>query len=209
MAEFSLNDLYRKAFGYVAPPFPLGGVPDPTNLLPVRDVGAVFGIKKDPKSEEPEGKVYGIFKDLSMLGQVFKLPTALRIIGSKEWFKLPNEPIVSISGGNDIITTVLNRGKKRGTVKEYSNLQDYEITIRGIAYNEDADDFPEKILQQLRQHVEVGEAIEINNALCRVLNINLVCIESFDLPGNEQLPFRARAYEIRAKSDEDFELELI
>lgn len=209
MAEFSLNDLYRKAFGYVAPPFPAGGIPDPSNLLPVRDAGAVFGIKKNSKDEVPEGKVYGIFKEQSMLGQVFKLPTALRIVGKTDWFKLPNEPIISISGGNDIITTVLNRGKKRGSVKEYSNLQDYEVTIRGIAYNEDADDFPEAILQQMRQYVERGQAVEISNALCRVLNINLVCIESFDLPGNEQLPFRARAYEIKAKSDEDFELELI
>ena len=209
MAKFDINDLYRRAFGYVAPPFPDGGLPDIASLLPVRDAGAVFGLKKDSKNEVPEGKVYSMFKETSALGQVFKMPTGLRIVGEKEWYKLPNEPLVSISGGNDIITTVLNRGKKRGTVKEYSNLQDYEITIRGISYNEVEDDFPEQILQEIRRFTERGQAVEINNTLCRVLNISLVCIETFDRPANEQLPFRARAYEIKAKSDENFELELL
>jgi hypothetical protein len=208
LSEFNLNDLYRKAFGYVAPPFPIGGAYDLRNLSPIRNPSEVFTLDASKNQKEPEGKKYSIFNDEAMLGGSFKMPVGFRIPGKEQWWKLPNEPIVSLSGSNDIEITVLNRGKKRGTVKEYLNLEDYHITIRGIAINEGDDDFPEKFFQELRDYTENGNAIEISCDFTRMHNITLCCLQKWDFPGNEQLPFRARAYEIRALSDENFELEL-
>lgn len=209
MAGINLYDLYKKAFSTVAPPFPAGGAYDLTNLLAVRDVGALFNIPVNSKDLPPEGKVYSQFNEKSMLGTSFRMPVGFRIPGKKDWWKLPNEPIVSMSGGNDIEVTTLNRGTKRGTVKEYLNLEDYTITIRGIAINEEKDDYPEKFFQELRDYTEAGKAVEISCIMTRIHNINLACVQNMNYEGNAALPFRARAYELKVLSDENFELELL
>lgn len=187
--SYNLNELYKKAFGYVAPPFPLGGIPDPKNLLPVR-------------------KLNGLFDTSTMLGAELRMPCAFRIPGEELW-QLPNEPIISLRGKVDSRKTTLNRGKKHGTVKEIINLDDYVIKIQGIIYNEDEDDYPEEQVAMLRKHLEYPGAFGIENLITRIWNITLCTVDDFDIPRDPEKAFREQHYEIVLSSDEDFELELI
>jgi hypothetical protein len=203
MAEFNLNELYQKTYGYVGPPYPTAGIPDPRNLLPIKDFRQLdLGISK-----RKTGKVTGSSDKGSMLGAELRMPCKIRIPGG-EWFQLPNEPIVSLEMSKDIVLTSLNRGKKRFTVKEEINLDDYKITIRGIAYNDQDDDYPNEI-RLLRRHMEHPGALEINCYMCEIFNISLITVNRFNVPRTEGMPFRMQTYDITALSDDDFEKELL
>lgn len=185
--SYSITDLYRRAFGH-APP---------------RYSDVTLDEELIPGSNEP-----------SMLGAEIRMPTYLRVSG-EEWYKLPNEPIISLIGGKEVVITTLNRGRNesgnlvRGSVKEEINLEDYTISIRGLAVNETEDYYPDADMRQIRRLTEYPGAIEITNYLLnQIFNINLVVVKSMRYPRNEQLPFRAQAYEIGMWSDENFELEL-
>ena len=66
-------------------------------------------------------------------------------------YRLPNEPIVEINGSKTIIKTPIDG--QDGTFKELYSKNDWDITIRGIAVNEDeeSDDYPEEIVSKLYQ----------------------------------------------------------
>lgn len=213
MAIYNLNDLYRYVFNYVAPPYPIGGIPDPMNLLPIKKApdAALLGF---PSDEEPK-KMNGEFVQDSMLGAELRMPTALRIPGKQAWFQLPNEPIISLIGKKEVVVTPVIRSRNeqgkllRGTVKEEMYLDDYTISVRGIAYNTEEDDYPEDVMRQIRLHTEHAGALEIKNYLLNhIFNINLAVVNSYRYPRNEEMPFRGQAYEIGLLSDENFELEL-
>lgn len=213
MAIYNLNDLYRYVFNYVAPPFPIGGIPDPMNLLPIKKApdAALLGF---PSDEEPK-KLNGEFVQDSMLGAELRMPTALRIPEKdKPWFKLPNEPIISLIGRKEVVVTPVIRTRDergrvyRGTVKEEMYIDDYTISIRGIAYNAEEDDYPEDVMRQIRIHTEFPGVLEIKNYLLNhIFNISLVVVNSYRYPRNEEMPFRGQAYEIGMLSDENFGIE--
>lgn len=209
MAEFRLIDLYRTVFGYVAPPYPLAGIPDPRNLLPIKelprldDIGITATIATSP--------VRGSVPDVGGLGNEIRMPISVGIPG-EPLFKLPNEPIVSFRARKDFKITNLSRtrelGGKRFTVKEETRIEDYRISIKGIAYNEDTDDYPEADIRQIRRIVEHPGSIVVEGYLFGVLNISQLSVFDFSFPRNDQAPFRLQAYEIEALSDDNFELEI-
>lgn len=189
MAEFDINELYQRRFGFVAPPFPQGGIPDPKNLIPFK-------------------KLSGLFNRDSMLGAELRMPMALTIPG-REKYQFPNEPIISLRGANDVAITTLNRGGKRGNVKELINLEDYKINIRGLIYNQEANDYPEQIVSSIREILEHPGSLQMDCLFTRLFNISLVTVLDFSFPREEETAFRIQEYEINLISDEDFELELI
>lgn len=195
---FDINQLYFQAFGFVAPPFIKVAQSLPEDK---RDNPNGTALKRN-------GKVRGNFNFLAPNGAEYRMPTALKIPGG-ERYQLPNEPIISIKGGKEIKVTSLNRGNKRGTVKEESNLKDYSISIKGIAINNVEDDFPESDIQKIRRMIEQEGSIEIENYLLRLFNINLAIVQDFDFPRSPNNSFRVQPYTIELMSDEDFELELI
>ncbi len=184
MAEFNLNNLYRNTFGYVKPPFPAGGVPSLESIVGRRIPG---------------------LRQTGMLGREIRMPMSIRVPGGAAYM-LPNEPIVSITGGFDVATTQVNRGKRRGTVKEIVTLNDYRLSVRGIIYNKE--EHPAEEVLQIRSILENG-IIEVDCYMGNLFDINVCVVESFSWPRWEKKSFRQQNYELTLISDEDFEIDLI
>lgn len=160
MAVKNLLELYNSAFGYKAAPFKNSGV---AAYVPEASKYNTVGI--------PEYTVYR----QSFLGTAFFMPIA---IGD---YQLPNEPIIEISGGKTIIKTPIDNSD--GTFKEVFSLNDYVITIKGIAVDDNnPDNYPEEQVRAIRDLCEAKTNLAVVNRLCSYFNINYLVIESFSFP---------------------------
>lgn len=180
------KDLYQLAFGYVAPPFPWGGVPDPANLIPLKSV--ILGGRAQNRD--------GIRQ-----ATVLKTP--------EFFYPLPNEPIVKCNGGKEIETTALwGMGNKKGTVKEISANRDWNIVIEGLIVNLDEDDMPDEEMGKLMKILNHNGPITIDNEYCRALGISQAVVVDFDFPNEPGEGVRYQKYSIVLVSDQDFDLEI-
>jgi purine-nucleoside phosphorylase len=118
---------------------------------------------------------------------------------------LPNEPLVTITGGKKIIRTVV--AGLKGSVKEEICLNDYMVVIRGIIINNDSDDYPDEEVGEIRGLCEAEGSREIVNKLCRIFGINSIAIESYNIFGIAGHQSQ-QAYQINAWSDRPVELVL-
>lgn len=186
MGKFDTKDLYQLAFGYVAPPFPWGGVPDPANLIPLKSV--LLGGRAQNR-------------DAVRMATILKIPNFE--------YPLPNEPIVSATGGKELITTPLwGIGNRKGTVKELSAQRDYDMTIQGILVNLDEDDFPNNEMSQLMQILNYNGVVNVENEYFRALGITQAVVRDFDFPRQAGEGIKYQAYTIYLDSDQDFDLEI-
>jgi hypothetical protein len=121
---------------------------------------------------------------------------------------LPNEPSIIINSRKNIIETPLAGSTRRGTVKELISIEDWSITIRGVAINYDSVlVYPEDQVKALRDLYEQNEALDVESALTNLLGIYRLVIKEFLLP--EMIGIQhAQAYQFTCSSDEDFILEL-
>lgn len=121
---------------------------------------------------------------------------------------LPNEPTISFAVKKRVVQTDLVGSKRKGTVKELINSEDWQVTIRGVAINFDSKDFyPEDIVKSLNELSNREEALEIRCALTSLLGIYRLVIVNFRLLEMVGVQ-HAQAYEFRCVSDEDFILEI-
>lgn len=121
---------------------------------------------------------------------------------------LPNEPSLIINSRKNIVETALAGSTRRGTVKELISIEDWSVTIRGVAINYASKlVYPEDIVKDLRDLYEQNESLEIMCALTNLLGIYRLVIREFELP--EMIGIQhAQAYQFICTSDEDFILEL-
>lgn len=204
--QYNLNDLRQKAFGFVAPPYPVGGTPDPTNFLPVKPdtFKDLINGKPAPQKDIKYPEVTSLF------GAKILMPMWARRPGDEEWYLLPNEPIVSIDAKKEIVRTTLNRGKdKKGTVKEEFNTEDYSISIEVIAISADRGVYPEFDVKMIRDLFEKGSTIEVRGLMFGLFNIREIVIESLSVKRAEKMGIRWQPISIKAYSDEDFDLEIL
>ena len=191
--RYNMNEVYKSAFGYVRPPYPALMLEGET--LGLSPVGTIKALR-------------GSFKLRSALNVEYTLPIKL-----DNW-QLPQEPVVGIRGGKNIIETELNRGEINGrklvqNVLEEINLNNYQVRIRGIILNEeDPDAYPEDAVRRLREICEKPGSISIENGLTALWNITRVAIRDWDLR-EVQGYVGAQAFELDCISDVDFELEVI
>jgi hypothetical protein len=140
-------------------------------------------------------------------------PVKFRKINDTQWYLLPYEPMITISGKNNIVKREV--AKKRadknfyGSIKEYWNQGDYEITITGAMYGaietgSIEDCFPIEQFKNLKEFMLNPEGIEINCYPLNLLDITKVVIEEFSFPFTKGE--NVQAYEIKAVSDSYYEL---
>jgi len=121
---------------------------------------------------------------------------------------LPNEPSIIIIAKKNILETALVGSTRRGTVKELIAVEDYEITIRGIAINYESKlVYPEDQVKALHDLFLRNEALEIQSALTNLFGIYRLVIKQATFPEMTGIQ-HAQAYEFGCVSDEDFILEL-
>lgn len=161
-----------------------------------------------PKKEDIITKVYDaneIMDDYATVGIIHSvMPMRLKRPADKEWFLLPLEPLVSISGKNTIIRRKVAKSKLNGTIKERWSQDDYEITIQGVVSGSDESKYPENYLRKLVELFDERQAVEVEQEILQVFGIHYLAIESANFPHTKGL--NNQNYEIKAYSDNPVEL---
>lgn len=202
MAEFNLDigTLINRAFGVGrGKPFDPGQVQQPT----IRQEQKYEGL---PASSDEEGtefvQVRNALNATLPTGSPVFMPMKLGGV------LLPNEPTIIINSRKNIVETALAGSTRRGTVKELISIEDWSVTIRGVAINYKSKlVYPEDQVKSLRDLYERNESLEVQCALTNLLGIYRLVIREFELPEMTGIQ-HAQAYQFLCTSDEDFILEL-
>jgi len=143
-----------------------------------------------------EGGTYNIYNKLN--GNIEQ--------SSREKYTLPYSCIVDFSRQNNVITTPVLGGN--GTVKEIYGIGDWDITIRGIAFNNDSvGNSAHKQIEELIVWANLCDSIEVSGAVFLSKGINRLVIESLDIQPIEA-KWNVIPFTIKAISDEPIELTL-
>jgi hypothetical protein len=161
----------------------------------------VIPLKRYSRVGSPEENVISQQTDSTGLCQC---PLSLKVPGSEDFWLLPLDPVVGVSGKNVITRrNVLKQGdvkKHRGTIKELWSQDDYRITVAGMFQGENAYDE----LLQLRNICEERSVVEVENDILQEFNITRMVIESFEYPhtkGSDNFMWTLQCY-----SDDEYEI---
>lgn len=180
----------------VIPILPIGL--QPTNVFPVT-------------AEELEAQIWSASPKQTEDEQYF--PLKMSVDGSN-WFLLPYEPIINISGGNEVVKRNVAKwnkdlSHKRGTIKERWSQKDYSINITGVLMGNRLDgnfedSFPREDFQKLKSLLENSGEIYVNCPLLEQVDIHKIVIEDFDFPFSKGE--NVQGYSIKAISDDSYNL---
>jgi hypothetical protein len=136
--------------------------------------------------------------------------TTLEFSHDGQNYKLPNEPLISLSSKKRIVETPTVGSKRKGTVNEYITTEDYNLTFRGLCVIPDApDQYPSDQIAEVIRLFEINEAVEIvDNRFLELFGIRNVILKelSWDEMEGQQ---GVQKYTIRAKSEQDFFADLV
>lgn len=137
------------------------------------------------------------------------MPLAIKLAGEKEFWTLPVEPMLSLSGKNELIRRSVaksgDRSDVRGTVKERWSTGDYTLQIIGQLRNwDDEYAYPRADVERLRYYCEARAAIQVQCPLLEIFNITQIAVESYEIPFTKGEDMQA--YSITAYSDALFDL---
>lgn len=190
--ETNLAKHVTNALGYAQP-----------MVLPFKDIVIVSGkqinVGSNPavEAEAREG--------LANLGDnFFQCPLSFMIDGV-EW-RLPVDPLVSVSGKNVIKRRYVAKSSNRGSIKECWSQDDYDVNISGVIIAEDAVKLAEH-LSNLRKVCNMAESVEIVSEFLNnpsTFGINRIAIESYDFPFTKGL--ENQSFTIKAYSDDSYML---
>ena len=122
-------------------------------------------------------------------------------------FQLPNEPMIEIKGPKKSIVETGIDGID-GTAKQIFGIEDYLITIKGIAIQLDgSDSYPEDIMRQINILCKQKNNLDITNAVAQLYGINKILIYDVDYPAVEGAQ-SWQPYILTCKSDFDFDLKV-
>lgn len=170
------------------------------------------GIAFSPDAEVPAPDDYD-FGDMSddeladmvrtnALGIPMQMPVEMRTEGG-QWWTLPVEPMVSVSGKNVITKKQVSKGRVRGTIKERWTQDDYEISIEGILMDFDGKTYPTADVKKLREFCE-SASVEVSSPIFEIFSIDRIVIESYSFPFTSG-PAN-QGYSISAVSDDIYKL---
>lgn len=203
--EFDLGQLTPHVeTGYSGNPF------DPAQVRINKALGRYGAIPPFiiPKKGNIITQVYDaneIMEDYTAVGVIHSLmPMRFKRPDDKEWFLLPLEPLVSVSGKNTIVRRKVAKSKLNGTVKERWSQDDYEVTIQGVVSGTDESKYPDKYLRQLVELFDERGAVEVEQEILQLFGIHYLAIESASFPHTKGM--NNQNYEIKAYSDNPAEL---
>ena len=190
--ETNLAKHVTNALGYAQP-----------MVLPFKDIVIVSGKQINVGSNPAvEAKAR---EGLANLGDnFFQCPLSFMIDGV-EW-RLPVDPLVSVSGKNVIKRRYVAKSSNRGSIKECWSQDDYDVNISGVIIAEDAVKLAEH-LSNLRKVCNMAESVEIVSEFLNnpsTFGINRIAIESYDFPFTKGL--ENQSFTIKAYSDDSYML---
>lgn len=185
---------------HVLPPIP---------FLPFRNEDGVL----KPKVSALESTSWQADSPVDEAQQFF--PLSMSIDEGKSWFRLPYEPIISISGKNVIAKRRVAKWNSEatknltGTIKERWSQDDYEITITGVLLGSIMrgtveDCFPRADFEKLKKILTHSKHIKVTCPPFELLGINSIVIDDFSFPFTKGE--NVQAYEIKCCSDFTYNL---
>jgi hypothetical protein len=189
--EYNFREIFRIAFG----------------AIPYNRIDTTRKVNEAEPYSSIESSTFQSTQMSKLLG------TPLFMTCKLDGFQLPNEPVIEINGGQNIIKTLIDtstdpRDRIVGTFKEMFSQDDYKIIIRGVAVLEDGtDEYPEEQIKKIRELSEKQSNIKIECTLATIFNIPKIVIESCSFPGVEGAP-GFQPYQLNCLSDFDFNIEL-
>lgn len=136
-------------------------------------------------------------------------------IDGENWFTLPYEPLISLSGKNKVIRRSVakwsseNSKNVKGTIKERWAEDDSEITITGVLIGQlmqgkYEDCYPIEDFIKLYEVMTTSNEIRISCPMLELQGINKIVIEDYSFPFTKGE--NVQAYEIKAYSDYSYNL---
>lgn len=174
--EFNIRKRTFNAFGYVGLPFPNL---DLSNLAPdINQIGKAIAGK-------------------NILGRPFFMDVTI------DGVRLPNEPLVTITGKKIIVETPVVGNKRKGTVKEFITTGDYNIKIEGICIDPGKKEYPQAQVESIIALAEKIEALDFTNDIAQLFGINRLVIKDYGIAPMQGQPYSQKYY-LSCVSDQDF-----
>lgn len=188
-------DIQNLVSGKVLPPLPPFPKSEPESIT----TASYNGLKTvDGKAvDKVEHTIFGT-------PQTSPIRLKLQSDNENDYWLLPVEPLITVSGKNIIIKRNVAKSNNRGSIKERWAQDDYQITIEGLFTTIDSTDYPENDLKKFKRLCEAKEPIDVLSPLFEIFGINRIVIENYELPftkGPEN-----QSFSIKALSDDDWEL---
>ena len=195
-----LTAVQNELMKHVLPPIP---------FLPFRNSEGIAVVEKT----NDEQFTWEADRPVSEEQQFF--PLSMSIDEGKTYFRLPYEPLISISGKNVIAKRRVakwnaeNSKQLTGTIKERWSQDDYEITITGalmgaLEKGNYEDCYPRADFEKLKKVLTNSKEIWINCPPLELLGINKIVVDDFSFPFTKGE--NVQAYEIKACSDYSYNL---
>lgn len=186
--SFNILDLYQKAFGVKGVRFAI-----PPNTM--RNDKADITYNGLNVSSTPTALAQ------SVLGTPIYEQITLRDGDSEYTF--PDWPLIDIAYTKNIVKTPIKG--RNGTVKEYINIDDYQIAIRGILINYVNDEYPYDLLSQLETFCKINRELQVTSPVINLLDVHNIVIADVRYPEVEGIN-HIQPFIIQCLSDEPVEL---
>lgn len=111
--------------------------------------------------------------------------------------------MIEVNQEKNIVRTPI-QGRK-GTVKEYISMGDYNVTINGMIVSEFSNVLPKDQIENLRELLELPESLEVSSEFLQLFSIHNIVVLGFEI--GQMMGYRNQVpFQIRAIDDEPIEV---
>lgn len=182
----------------------------------------IFGYETVETNAAPEADSYSIDKDMdegkdALLGNPIFMPLVFEettyntlVNGEKKTESIKIDrmffPVVMIEASRSKVIEVTTIEGRNGTIKEFSNLGDYEISIKGTLVGNEGN-YPTQQVQHLIKFENCPVAIPTANDFLKYIGVNGVVIKRISWRNNQGYE-NMQAFELECMSDADVKLNI-
>lgn len=186
MSDFNFREIVAKVHDYVGKPF--------------------NGLGTERAIDSALSSLSSVYGTSHLLGRNLFFSLVLKHNGVP--YPFPNEPLISLTLVKTIVETPTVGKYRKGTVKEYINTEDYQITIRGVCINKEKAFYPVAQVALLNRMFAINEALDVfANPFLALFGIEKMVLKDIHFDEMMGKPY-LQSYTITAVSDQPFFAEL-
>lgn len=193
VSKFILGNIAARTIGLKVPPYWLFNQPVVTRQDP---------SEYDELMMLEEAELEDMVRT-NALGVPMRFPLEISLVDQEDWWLVPIEPLITLTGRNIIVRRQVSKGKIRGSIKERWTQDDYQAKIEGALMDLKRDDYPRDDVQKLRNFCEAAK-LKVRCPLFEIFSINQIVVESYDFPFTKGI--QNQQYTINAYSDDTYKL---
>lgn len=193
VSKFILGNIAARTIGLKVPPYWLFNQPVVTSQDP---------SEYDELIMLEEAELEDMIRT-NALGVPMRFPLEISLVDQEDWWLVPIEPLITLTGRNIIVRRQVSKGKIRGSIKERWTQDDYQVKIEGALMDLKRDDYPRDDVQKLRNFCEAAK-LKVRCPLFEIFSINQIVVESYDFPFTKGI--QNQQYTINAYSDDTYKL---